>query len=1068
MVEKDERNSPRKATLAGYSTPVTESPRIHSRSSSLSASYCHTSNTTRKQNTENVIDLSVLSLFRIFSVCLVLNVLTLYMLIILRLVQPEFLEIISSLSLSVQIILLSLFSITIVVCYSTLKAHRRYLQVLGAPYSIYQDVEEKNKAYRHFILTSRITWILRLLTIAAFTHQTGVSLTPLLPAIFLEYVLFPCSLLQRFLWMAATAFFILWEVLIKEANNAWYTIAWLSFLVLIAGISKIMQRTTRMHYHQHADTVNALQELQRNVVKLFTSSLPLELIESILSGVLPQPRELDTVVMYFRLIEPPHRDKMTNPRVEATTLHRVVCALDMLVKVSPGIKKVKTTGHNYICASRHKGKMGMGPDSPQHAVEFACSAVEVALAMGWRVAGGITCGRLVSGVLGSGKPVSFDVFGDVVNLSARIAWSFKDGLKVGPALQRALRVRSCSKWWLGNVEVVPLKGKGRCQLYRVLWSHQKMVAHTRHLIDVKADFTIRNDSLMVERISRDSRMRSPLSFDRIPFSQFAADSTSTKLAEKFDMPPGLVPGVTGLPTLHTTATREPHSPRTITRTARRHKLEPFTCTPPSVFRQRWANLSTHLAGRKYSPADIGSMPHQWPGVILFMLLSVTMSPVLSQPKGWLLMVPQLLAIVAQALAALNVYSPFVGFIITYTLMIGAGGASNVAFPDSISWRRLTLLEAQMGMLIIIVRAIFAGFNLDTRFSAWVTIFVSLIHFIVMTTFGYFAAGLINFLSIVGVLMFALVGTDIINQKLSKRIALEQVFQRTTEILSHVIPSHTISDALAIIQGTKIKELLHQTAMPVTSDVAKAPPTAWRRMLIGYTSHKDTNLTGDSDTARLNRSIRSLLAREPFASSDVPARRLRAIYISADIANFTTFSAESSMRALLLLLNTTFTRFDRLLEQSILPTEGWRVKTVGDCFEALVLLQPGEERVLTERATLLALRFISEFRSIVLAQQPQWVGQLDLRVGVDSGTFLSAMVGCHRIVSDVFGTVPAAADRIQSMAPPGGCLVSPSVIRELMRSELLELEPFTVNSLSASAPRVELAQVSMARGVAPLE
>jgi len=124
-----------------------------------------------------------------------------------------------------------------------------------------------------------------------------------------------------------------------------------------------------------------------------------------------------------------------------------------------GLEKIKTIGDAFLAT----GGLLRHLESPAFAaVACGLEIIQAANAMppGWHVRVGIHTGPVVAGMMGS-RGCSFDLWGDTVNLAARIAKeALPDQLLVSEAVWLSIRTR-CRGSSLGQTE---LKGKGRIEL----------------------------------------------------------------------------------------------------------------------------------------------------------------------------------------------------------------------------------------------------------------------------------------------------------------------------------------------------------------------------------------------------------------------------------------------------------------------------------------------------------------------------------------------------------------------------------------------------------------------------
>jgi class 3 adenylate cyclase/CheY-like chemotaxis protein len=155
------------------------------------------------------------------------------------------------------------------------------------------------------------------------------------------------------------------------------------------------------------------------------------------------------------------------PYCERHAAEEVVANLDLLTRAceelvnAHGLEKIKTVGD---CVVATANLLEPHPDPVLACVRCAFAMAEAARAnpAGWQVRFGIHVGPVVAGVVGQSK-FTFDVFGDTVNVAARLSDYGADGALYLSAAAWGLldgRARGAS---LGPV---PLKGKGAIEVWR--------------------------------------------------------------------------------------------------------------------------------------------------------------------------------------------------------------------------------------------------------------------------------------------------------------------------------------------------------------------------------------------------------------------------------------------------------------------------------------------------------------------------------------------------------------------------------------------------------------------------
>jgi class 3 adenylate cyclase len=214
---------------------------------------------------------------------------------------------------------------------------------------------------------------------------------------------------------------------------------------------------------QEARFLAQLQAEKGRVNELLHSVLPRSVVSELKSNGRLVPRRHDEVAVLFCDIVG------FTEYCDANPPERVVEGLEALVADFEavvdrhGLEKVKTIGDAFMATA---GLLRHVENPAQAAADCGLAMVEAAKAHGggWQVRVGIHLGPVVAGVLGK-KSLVFDIWGDTVNVAARVAgeaepgavfvtgamWPFLDGASKGRAL--------------GPVQ---LKGKGRTDLVQYL------------------------------------------------------------------------------------------------------------------------------------------------------------------------------------------------------------------------------------------------------------------------------------------------------------------------------------------------------------------------------------------------------------------------------------------------------------------------------------------------------------------------------------------------------------------------------------------------------------------------
>lgn len=257
----------------------------------------------------------------------------------------------------------------------------------------------------------------------------------------------------------------------------------LALILFIALISYYFVSFSRKkNFFSIETTRNMVTILGSQIMNLFLNALPSKLVPNIMSGVRMEPTVcLDVCFSYIAVsdaVSPNPTDSIVNnmdadsQKIDDGTkgfmsrLNLYYCLLDFLSECI-GVQKVKSTYTLYMVAAglesildiSYKNPINdvlLGVDGEQsiHQMERSlfqadplgykerveklkfkqiatfCLAARIAgESLGFNVSAGITKGPIITGMLGQGQAnCNFDVWGDVVNMAARIARGFSSGV----------------------------------------------------------------------------------------------------------------------------------------------------------------------------------------------------------------------------------------------------------------------------------------------------------------------------------------------------------------------------------------------------------------------------------------------------------------------------------------------------------------------------------------------------------------------------------------------------------------------------------------------------------------
>jgi class 3 adenylate cyclase len=214
---------------------------------------------------------------------------------------------------------------------------------------------------------------------------------------------------------------------------------------------------------QEARFVEQLREDKARINDLLHSMLPKSVVAELRTGARPQPKRYDDVAVLFCDIAgfTEYCDRNPPERV-VDALESLVSAFEAVVD-GHGLEKIKTIGDAFMATG---GLLRYVENPAFAAAECGLAMVEAARqhGAGWQVRVGIHQGPVVAGVIGK-RSFVFDLWGDTVNVAARVAAEAEPGAVVVTGAMWPLLKAGCHGRALGQVE---LKGKGRVDLVRYL------------------------------------------------------------------------------------------------------------------------------------------------------------------------------------------------------------------------------------------------------------------------------------------------------------------------------------------------------------------------------------------------------------------------------------------------------------------------------------------------------------------------------------------------------------------------------------------------------------------------
>jgi adenylate cyclase len=149
---------------------------------------------------------------------------------------------------------------------------------------------------------------------------------------------------------------------------------------------------------------------------------------------------------------------------------------------------------------------------------------------------------------------------------------------------------------------------------------------------------------------------------------------------------------------------------------------------------------------------------------------------------------------------------------------------------------------------------------------------------------------------------------------------------------------------------------------------------------------------------------------------------------ADVVGFTKLAAELGPRSVTNLLNELFEIFDDLAEKYKLE----KIKTIGDCYMAVAGVPDRSPTHAQQMAD-----FSLEALALLKSQNQKLSRNLQIRIGMHSGTVAAGIIGRKKFAYDLWGDVVNVTNRLEGTAEPMKIHVSESVHARLEDSYIFE-------------------------------
>lgn len=216
----------------------------------------------------------------------------------------------------------------------------------------------------------------------------------------------------------------------------------------------------------HDQEKSYIEEIKRQRARaeaLLRAILPVQAVDELERYQSVTPRRHENVVVLFADVIgfTAYCDLLTPEEIVAN-LHVFATAFEDKA-AEYGLEKIKTVGDGLLATA---GLLLPNADPLMASIECAASTIASArqLPIPWDVRVGIHVGPVVAGVVGRQK-FSFDIWGDTVNVAARLAaYGTSTSINVSAVVWETVKTRIKAV----PLGPIPIKGKGNLEAYRVV------------------------------------------------------------------------------------------------------------------------------------------------------------------------------------------------------------------------------------------------------------------------------------------------------------------------------------------------------------------------------------------------------------------------------------------------------------------------------------------------------------------------------------------------------------------------------------------------------------------------
>jgi adenylate cyclase len=217
----------------------------------------------------------------------------------------------------------------------------------------------------------------------------------------------------------------------------------------------------RLH-DQELSYLTEIDHQRRRAEALLHAILPSQAVDELEQFQTVTPRRHENVVVFFAdIVGFTAYCDLLAPEEIVANLHVYASSFEDIAS-QYGLEKIKTIGDGFLATA---GLLLPNSDPVMASIECAISTIASArdLPLPWDVRVGIHIGPVVAGVVGRQK-FSFDIWGDTVNVAARLAgYGRQSGINLSSDAWERVRTRVDA----APLGPVPIKGKGNIDAYRI-------------------------------------------------------------------------------------------------------------------------------------------------------------------------------------------------------------------------------------------------------------------------------------------------------------------------------------------------------------------------------------------------------------------------------------------------------------------------------------------------------------------------------------------------------------------------------------------------------------------------